>query len=220
MYQLSREGHCERLTDYVGLKEAQEYTTNSFHDVSPWECPINHDIGQADFLGQRHLGSYSSDRFSAGEAVSFSEASDLGLAISRHDDGFLHTCVDTSLEQQRHVVNDHRMRVFSCSLFRQSGLLAGDAGMDDVFELPTFFQIVEDDVSESLSVERTVLIEHCFSEERDDLSPSRFARLDDFTGQFVGIDDDRAALLKHLGDGALAGSDAPCESDQNHGGGA
>jgi hypothetical protein len=27
-------------------------------------------------------------------------------------------------------------------------------------------------------------------------------------------------LLEHLGDGALAGSDAACEADQNHGGGA
>jgi hypothetical protein len=39
-------------------------------------------------------------------------------------------------------------------------------------------------------------------------------------GQLVGIDDDCAALLKHLGDGALAGRKTACEADYNHGGGA
>ena len=144
----------------------------------------------------------------------------MGLAISCHDKGCIHTFVDASLEQKRYVVNHHRCRICSSSLFRQSSLFAGDAGVDDVFELPAFFGIAEDDASESLSVERAVLIEHCLSEQCDDRSPSWFAWFDDFMGQFVGINDDRAALFEHLGDGALAGGDAPCESDQNHGGGA
>ena len=144
----------------------------------------------------------------------------MGLAISCHDQGFIHTCVDASLEQQRYVVNHHRCRICSSSLFRQSSLLAGDAGMDDAFELSAFFRITEDDASKGLSIERAVLIEHCLSEERNNFSPGRRAGFDDFMGQFVGIDDDRAALFEHLGDGALAGGDAPCESDQNHGGGA
>ncbi len=89
-----------------------------------------------------------------------------------------------------------------------------------LFELPAFFWIAEDDASESLSVERAVLIEHGLPKESDNLSPSRLAWLDDFMGQLVGIDDDRAALLEHLGDSAFAGRDATCESHQNHGGGA
>ena len=144
----------------------------------------------------------------------------MGLAISCHDKGFIHTCVDASLEQKRHVVNHHGVWIYSSGLFRQSSLLAGDAGMDDVFKLSAFFRIAEDDASKGLSVERAVLIEYCLPEERNNFSPGRRAGFDGFMGQFVGIDDDRAAFLEHLGDGALAGSDAPCESDQNHGGGA
>ncbi len=74
--------------------------------------------------------------------------------------------------------------------------------------------------SESLSVERAILIEYGCPKESDYLSPSRLAWLDDFMSQLVGIDDDCAALLEHLGDSAFAGRDATCESHQNHGGGA
>ena len=144
----------------------------------------------------------------------------MGLAISCHDKGCIHTFVDASLEQKRYVVNHHRCRICSSSLFRQSSLFAGDAGVDDVFELPACFGIAEDDASESLSVERAVLIEHGLPKDSDNLSPSRLAWLDDFMGQFVGIDDDCAALLEHFGDGAFASGDAACEADQNHGGGA
>jgi hypothetical protein len=95
----------------------------------------------------------------------------------------------------------------------ESLLLTGDAGMDDAFELPAFRPIAEDNAPEGLSVERSVLVENCLSEQCDDLSPSWFAWFDDFMGQFVCIDDDRAALLEHPGDGALAGGDAACEAD-------
>ena len=144
----------------------------------------------------------------------------MGFAVGCDDDGGIYSFVDAGFEQERHVVNHHGFWICSSSLSGQSGLLPGDAGVDDVFELPAFFGIAEDDASESLSVERAVLIEHGLPKESDNLSPSRLAWLDDFMGQFVGIDDDRAALLEHLGDGALAGGDTPCKPNEKHGGGA
>ena len=41
----------------------------------------------------------------------------------------------------------------------ESLLFAGDAGVDDAFELSAFLRIVEDDASEGLAVERAVLVE-------------------------------------------------------------
>jgi hypothetical protein len=200
--------------------EVEEYASNGFHGLLPCECPVNHDISQADFFRQRHLTLNSPNRFCARKSVSFLEASHLGLAISRHDDGCIHSCVDAGFKQERHVVNHHGLWICSSGLFRQSSLFASDAGVDDAFELPAFFRIAEDDASEGLAVERAVGIQDSLTECFDNLSPGRFAGFNDFMSQFVGIDDDRAALLEHRGDGAFAGGDASCESDQNHGGGA
>ena len=144
----------------------------------------------------------------------------MGFAVGRDDDGMVDSLVDPSFEEQGHIVNHDGLRMFASDDVAQTGLFTCDAGMDDAFELPSFFLIAEDDASKGLSVERAVLIEDGFPKERDDLSPGRLARLGDFAGQFVGIDDDRAASLEHLGDGALAGSDAACEADKNHGRGA
>lgn len=177
-------------------------------------------VSSSNFLCQWHLAVDASDRFSVGETVTFYETCDLCFAVGGDHDGAVHSLIDAGFEQERHVIDDDGVRVFSCGLFGESRLLAGDAGMDDAFELPAFHWIAEDDVSEGLSVKRAVLVEDRLSEKCDDLSPSRLAGLNDFTGQFVGIDDDRAVLLEHLGDGALAGGDAACEADQNHGCGA
>ena len=177
------------------------------------ECSVNHDISQADFLRQRHLGSYSSDRFSAGEAISFLEARDLCFAVGGDHDGCVDAFVYAGFEEEWHFVDDHSMGFALGNPTYESLLLAGDAGMDDTFELSAFFRIAEDNASEGLTVERSVLVENCLSEQCDDLSPGRLALLHDIAGQQVGIDDYRAALLEHLGDGALTCGDAACEAD-------
>ena len=88
--------------------------------------------------------------------------------------------------------------------------------MDDVFKLLQLGPVSENNGSQFTAIECVVRIDDGLAERFHDFSPGRLARLHDFTGQFVGINDDRAALLEHLGDGALAGSDAACEADQNH----
>jgi hypothetical protein len=177
-------------------------------------------VRSLNLLYQGHLAADAADGFSEGEAVSFLEARDLGLAISRDDDDFIRAFVYACFEEEWDFVDHDGLGMFASDAFSQTDLLAGDAGMDDAFELPSFFLIAEDNASEGLSVERTVLAEYCLPEECNDLPPSRFARLHDIAGQFVGIDDDRAASLEHLGDSALAGGDAACEANQHHGGGA
>ena len=92
--------------------------------------------------------------------------------------------------------------------------------MDDAFKPTPLGPVSENDGSQFTAIESVVRVEDGLAERFDDLSPGRLARLHNIAGQLVGINHDRAALLEHLRDGALAGSDASCESDQNHGGGA
>ena len=142
------------------------------------------------------------------------------FSVGGDDDDFIHAFVYAGFEEERDFIDHDGLGIFASDSFGQTDLLAGDAGVDDAFELPAFYWIAEDDTSKGLPVKRAVLVEDCLSEEFDNLPPGRLAWLHGIAGQFVGIDDDRAALLEHLGDGALTGSDAACEADQNHGGGA
>ncbi len=163
------------------------------------------------------MASDSPDGFSAREAITFLETSDLSLAISRDDDGGIHSFVDAGFVQQRHVVDHHSVRVFSCCLFGKSHLFAGNTGVDDAFKPTPLGLISENNSSQFPAIEGAVRIEDGPAEGFHNLSPSRFAWLHDIVGQLVGIDDDCAALLEHLGNGALAGRDAACEANENHG---
>ena len=174
-------------------------------------------VSPLDLLCQRHLAADASDRFSAGEAVSFLEAGDLGVAVGGDHDGFVDAFVYAGFKEERHFVDDYSMGFAFGDPAHESLLLAGDTGMDDAFELSAFGPVAEDDGSQGMAVERAVMVEDCLAECFDDLSPGRFTWLDDIVGQQVGIDHRCAALLEHLGDGAFAGGDAACEADQNHG---
>lgn len=177
-------------------------------------------IGQLDFLCQWQLAADASDRFSAGEAITFLETSDLSLLISRDDDRPVDSLFDTGFEQERHIVDDDRFWVLSRRLPREPLLLTCDAGMNDVFKATAFAWPAEYNGAEYVAIEGAVGIQDGLTEFVDDFSPGRFAGFDDVMGQFVGVNDDRAAMLEHLGDGALAGGDTACEADQNHGCGA
>jgi hypothetical protein len=194
--------------------------SNGLHGVLPWLRPIYHDIGQADFFRQRHLTSYSSDGVGAGEAIASFQSGDLGFAVGCDDDRPVDSVVDSGFEQERHVVDNDGVRVFSCCLFGESRLFACDTGVDDAFKPTPLGLVSENNGSQLPAIEGAVGIQYGLPECVDDLSPSLFAGLDDLMGQFVGIDHDRAALLEHLGNCAFPGRDAACEANENHGGGA
>ncbi len=177
-------------------------------------------VGSLDFLCQWHLAADASDRFSAREAVSFLEARNLGVAVSGDHDGAVHSLIDAGFEEERYIIDHHSVRVFFCRLFCQPRLFACNMGVDDAFKLTQFGPVSENKGSQLMAIEGAVRIEDGLAECFDDFSPGRLARLHDIVGQLVGIDDRCAALFEHLGDGALAGSDAACEADYNHGGGA
>lgn len=173
-----------------------------------------------DLLGHRQLAADAAQRFGTGKAVSFLQAGNLGCSVCGDDDGLIDSLVDTGFEEQRDVVDDYRLRVFSCGLSRQSGLLSCDTRVNDCFERTAFCWMAKDDGTECLAIEAAVWVQDAPAECFHDLAPGRFARFHDVPSQFVGIDHDRAALFEHLGDGALARGDAACEADQDHGGGA
>ena len=74
--------------------------------------------------------------------------------------------------------------------------------------------------SQCWAIQCAIRVQDCLAECFDDLSPSWFARLDNFPGQGVGIDNHCTAALEHAGDGAFASGDAASESHEDHGGGA
>jgi hypothetical protein len=71
-----------------------------------------------------------------------------------------------------------------------------------------------------LSVDRSVSVQDRRPKVTNDVSPGRFAWLDNLSCQSIGIDDNGSALLEHLRHGTFSAGDAPGESDQDHGGGA
>jgi len=144
----------------------------------------------------------------------------LGFAISGNDDGLIHPLVNTGFEQERYVVDHHGVGIFPCGLFREPGLFARDAGVDDSFKPTQLAPVSEHDGSQRMAIEGTVTIKDVVAERVDDLSPGRLAWFDDVSRKFIGIDHDRTPLPKHSGNRAFAGGDAACESDEDHGGGA
>jgi len=170
-------------------------------------------VRSLDLLCQGHLAVNAPDSFGLGETITFPEARDLRFSIGGDDDDFVHSFVDTSFEQKRHIVNYHGCWICSSSLSCPSGLFACDTGMDDLLKLAQLGPVSEDNGSQFTAIEGAVRVKDGLAEHFHDLAPGRLVRLHDFTGKFVGINDDRAASLEHLGDGALAGSDAARETD-------
>lgn len=177
-------------------------------------------VGPSDFRCQWHLTADASDRFSAGEAVSFLKARNLGVAVGGDHDGCVDTLVHAGFEKERYFVDDHSVGFVSGDPAHESLLLACDAGVDHSFKLAQFCPVTEHKSSQLTTIESAVLIENCCAEGFDDLAPGRLALRHDIVGQLVGIDDGRAALFEHLGHGSFAGGDATCEADHNHGRGA
>ncbi len=177
-------------------------------------------VGPLDLLCQWHLAADASDRFCAGEAVSFLEARNLGVAVGGdHDDG-IDAFVCAGLEEERHFVDDHSMGFAFGDPVHESLLLARDTGVDDSFKLAQFGPVSENKGSQLTTIESAIRIEDGLAEGIYDLAPGSLARLHDIVGQLVGIDNRCAALLEHLGDGSFSGGNAACEADHNHGCGA
>ncbi len=170
-------------------------------------------VSSLNFFRQRHLALDASNRFSTGEAVSLLEAGDLRFAVGGDDDDCVDSFVYAGFEEERYVIDHHSMWIFSFGLSGEPGLFTRNAGVDDSFKLAQLGPVSENNGSQLTAIEGAVRIEDGLTECFDDLQPGRLIRLHDFMGQFVGVDDDRAAMLEHLGDRALAGGDTACEAN-------
>ncbi len=144
----------------------------------------------------------------------------MGCPVGGDNDRVGDSLVDTGFEEQRHVIDHHRLGVFTGGLSRHSCLFSRDAGMDDSLQLAAFRRMAKYDGAERMAVDGAVGTQYVSAEHPDDLSPGRSARLDDLPGQLIGVDDHCAALLEHACDGAFSCGDTARESHQNHGRGA
>ena len=63
-------------------------------------------VSSLNFFCQRHLTVDASDRFSAGETITFFETCDLCLAVGGDDDDFVNSFVYAGFEEERNFI-DH-----------------------------------------------------------------------------------------------------------------
>src|SRR5262245_22316614 len=110
-------------------------------------------VGPSDFRCQWHLTADASDRFSAGEAVSFLKARNLGVAVGGDHDGCVDTLVHAGFEKERYFVDDHSVGSVFGDPAHESLLLACDAGVDHSFKLAQFCPVTEHKSSQLTTIE-------------------------------------------------------------------
>ncbi len=172
------------------------------------------------FLGQWQLTLDAPDSFGRGKSISFLEAGDLCFTVGCDDDRLIHALVDSNFEEQRDVVNDNCVRIVLSSGSRLPQLFACDTRMNDSFKPPPLHAIAEYYRADGLAVDAPIGVENVMPEYLHDLAPCRLVRFNDIPRQFIGIDDDSAALFEHGRDCAFTGGDTTGEAHEDHGGGA
>ena len=169
-------------------------------------------------LRQRHLTIDAPDGFSSGKTVALFEAHNLCFSVCGDNDGASDSLVGPCFKKERYIVDHHGSRILSCGMFRQPGLFSCDTRVDDSFKRVQLGPVSENHGCQNTAIEGVVGVEDGRPEPFHNLAPGWLARFDDLSREQIGIDHDCAALLEHPGNGALAGRDAACEANENHGG--
>ena len=104
-------------------------------------------------LSQRHLAADATQCFGAGEAVSFFEAGDLGVAVGSDHDDFVDAFVYADFEEQRHFVDDHSTGFTFGNPTHESLLLESDAWVNDTFKPAEFGAVAKHYSSKHMTVE-------------------------------------------------------------------
>lgn len=126
-----------------------------------------------------------------------------------HDDDQL-VSASRRLHEQGDVGDDDRP---GRHLGDPAGGLLGYQGMHDPVERGQRLTVAEDLGGEGRPVEGTVGPDHVRTEAFDDRVEAGPARLDDLTGDGVGVDHHRASGRQQTGHGGLPGPDTPAQSD-------
>lgn len=92
---------------------------------------------------QGHLAADAAQCFGTGEAVSFLEARDLRCLLRGDHYDFVNAFVYAGFEEERDFVDHDGIGMFASDGFGQTGLLAGDARVDDTFESAEFGPVSE-----------------------------------------------------------------------------
>lgn len=179
---------------------------------------VQYHIGAVDFSSQRHLVLDAPERLVSAQPIALFQTGDLRFTVGGDDHDLVHALVGSRFEQEGDFVYHHRMRRAHGDPAGETLLLPGDARMDDMFKFSEFSAVVEDDVAECLAVDRPVGLQDALAEHLHDFAPSRLPRPDDVPGELIGIDNDGAAALEHLGDSALPGRDSAGQANHDHAG--
>lgn len=130
------------------LGQGEEFAVEPLHGgkkARTGDGAVEEIVGGGSFVLQRQLAADAPDRFGTRESVAAVQPSDLGGAICGDDDDLVHACVDTGLEEERHVVHDDCLRILAAGRLSQSGLLPRDARMNDLFQAAQLCRPSEDE---------------------------------------------------------------------------
>jgi hypothetical protein len=117
-----------------------------------------------------------------------------------------------ALEKQRNFVDDQfvaGIAVLPNALFRKGA----NPGVDNGFELFSRRGIAENDFPELVAINRAVGLKDIRTERGNDLAPTIAVRLDDLTGEVIGIDDGGSVSSQDCRHRGFSRSDAAGEAD-------
>jgi hypothetical protein len=141
------------------------------------------------------------------------EALQLLLRFAPSNDDAVETSVNTRFDQQSgfHKGSVERALAFPFLKLTEDGF--GDAGVNDGVQAVEFGAVVENDGAELRAVDMAIRGDNGRPEFLQDFVVGRLARLDKFMSEGIGIEDGKAHIAQHGGNGALAAGDSAGESE-------
>ncbi len=137
------------------------------------------------------------------QAVSLLETPSLGIDVACDQDNRPKPFLQIALEEKRYFIDDYGASgagVLADSLLRERA----DPRMNDRFDSFPRCGVIEDKGAKFLAIEGAVQLQHFGAERVDDLSPGVAPGLDDFTRQFIRVDDGGSVTLENFRHRAFA----------------
>src|SRR5690349_1975012 len=120
------------------------------------------------------------------------------------------------LDHQRGIDNADPARVLRLHLFKPIPLMLNDRRMDEPVQPGSSLRVVENDFTETFSIDGTVRLEDVFTEGFHDRLIYRFAGSKELMGDLVRVDKVAAKFDKHKTYRALTCSDPTGKPDAEH----
>lgn len=183
----------------------------------PWAAVVDDVVGPSKSLLAAALGRHDGAHLVGTALTAGDSPFQLELHGKVHHQNPVHALVGIRFEQERGLVDNHRLRnagANGCCPFRLQGI---DAGMEDGVQTAAQVFIGEDTLGQPIATEAALVIEDVAAESGRYLGQGLGPGRHDLPGELVGFQDVGAALTEAAAYAGFAGADAPGETDVEHG---